>query len=585
MRRAAPAAAPAGVVLGVCSGATAAPAAWLTQRLVDELSAGGAAAGQVALLAGGAALLAGAGRAALHLTGIADAVVEARVRVDTARTLASACGRPAGTGFLDDPAEQDRLLMAARGAHEAPVTLVDSVTTAVAAVTGIATFVVVLARSWPWMLAALFATAVPVALVQRRLGRQMVRTTERAVASYRWSDYYAALFTAPATAREMRLYGAQRLLADRMSGHLATALEAEARQRQRNAVGQIGFTFANAAVAAVGSVAVALAVVRGDVTVGGLVLFAAAVTAVQGNIASLIVTTGELAVNLRVFGRFLDFVATAERSAPGGADRLEPLRDAVELQDVWFRYGPDRPWVLRGVTVRLAAGQTHALVGANGTGKSTLVNLLLRFYEPDRGRILWDGVDIATVAPERLRERLAGVLQEHVAYELSALENVTLGDVRRLGDRAAATDAAGRARVLHTVERLPAGWDTMLSTRRAGEDGTDGVTLSGGQWQRLALARAMLRADADLLVLDEPNAGLDPLAEHRLHTDLLRFGAGRTRLLISHRLGALRHADHIVVLDAGTVRESGTHAELMAAGGLYRELFTVQAEPYQLVRR
>jgi len=139
--------------------------------------------------------------------------------------------------------------------------------------------------------------------------------------------------------------------------------------------------------------------------------------------------------------------------------------------------------------------------------------------------------------------------------------------------------------VLPTVERLPAGWDTMLSTRRAGDDGADGVTLSGGQWQRLALARAMMRADADLLVLDEPNAGLDPLAEHRLHTDLMRFGVGRTRLLISHRLGALRSADHIVVLDAGSVYESGTHAELMAAGGLYRDLFTVQAEPYQPVRR
>ena len=573
------------MVLGVCSGATAAPAAWLTQRLVDELSAGGAPPGQVALLAGGAALLAGAGRAALHLTGIADAKVEARVRVDTARTLASACGRPVGTGFLDDPAEQDRMLMAARGAHEAPVMLADSVTTAVAAITGIAAFVFVLARSWPWMLAALLATAVPVALVQRRLSRQMVRTTERAVASYRWSDYYAALFTAPAPAREMRLYGTQRLLADRMSAHLATALHAEARQRQRNAAGQIGFTLANATVAAVGSVTVALAVVRGDVTVGGLVLFAAAVTAVQGNLASLIVTAGQLVVNLRVFGRFLEFVSTAERSAPGGADRLGPLRDAVELRDVWFRYGPDRPWVLRGVTLRLAAGQTHARVGVNGAGKSTLVSLLLRFYEPSRGRILWDGVDIATVAPERLRERMAGVLQDHVAYELTALENVTLGDVRRLGDRTAAADAAERARVLPTVERLPAGWDTMLSTRRAGDDGADGVTLSGGQWQRLALARAMMRADADLLVLDEPNAGLDPLAEHRLHTDLMRFGVGRTRLLIGHRLRALRSADHIVVLDAGSVCESGTHAELMAAGGLYRDLFTVQAEPYQPVRR
>ena len=411
----------------------------------------------------------------------------------------------------------------------------------------------------------------------------MFRTTERVVGSYRWSDYYAALFTAPAPAREMRLYGTQRLLADRMSGHLSTALHAEARQRRRNAAGQIGFTLANGAVAAAGSVVVALAVLHGAVTVGGLVLFGAAVTAVQGYLGSLIVTAGQVSVNLRVFGRFLDFVAAAERAAPGGADRLPPLREAVELRDVWFRYGPDRPWVLRGVTLRLPAGRTHALVGVNGAGKSTLVALLLRFYEPTRGRILWDGVDIATVAPQRLRERLAGVLQDHVPYELTALENVTLGDARRLGDRAAATTAAERARVLDTVERLPAGWDTMLSTRRADEDGAGGVTLSGGQWQRLAQARAMMRTDADLLVLDEPNAGLDPMAEHQLHADLMRFSAGRTRLLVSHRLGALREADQIVVLEAGVVRECGTHAELMAAGGTYRELFTLQAGPYQPV--
>ena len=332
IRRVAPGAAVAGLVLGAASGATAAPAAWLTRRLVDELAAGGARAAQVGLLAASAALLAGAGRAAVYLGAIPDATVEARVRVETSRALALASGRPAGTAFLEDPAAQDRLLLATRGAHEAPVQLIDSVSTVLGAVTGIATFVVVLAASWPWMLAALFATAAPIALVQRRLSRQMFRTTERVVGSYRWSDYYAALFTAPAPAREMRLYGTQRLLADRMSGHLSTALHAEARQRRRNAAGQIGFALANGAVAAAGSVVVALAVLHSTVTVGGLVLFGAAVTAVQGYLTSLIVTAGQVSVNLRVFGGFLDFVAAAERAAPGGADRLPPLREACRLR-------------------------------------------------------------------------------------------------------------------------------------------------------------------------------------------------------------------------------------------------------------
>ncbi|MEP6697913.1 MAG: ABC transporter ATP-binding protein [Pseudonocardiales bacterium] len=581
--RVAPGAALATLVLGTFSGAAAAPAAWLTKRLVDDLVHHGTSRLLIALLAGGALLLMGFGVMAAYLGGIPAATLEARIQIETESELAAACARHVGTRFLDDPQQQDRLLLAQRGAHETPGLVAYSATGLFSSVAGIAGYVVVLYASWPAMLIALFVTALPIALIQRTVSRRTLATAEWAAASYRWRDYYTGLFTNPVSARDMRLYGAEKLFVGRVATHLAAALWAEVRLQNRNSWAQMGFTLLNAIVAACGAIAVALAVARGSITVGDFVLFTAAVTAVQGKIVSLANTTGHVAVSLGIFTHFLDFVAASRpaRDVAGeGIARTEALQDAVEFRDVWFRYGEDADWVLRGLSMRLTAGRTHALVGVNGAGKSTMVNLLLRFYQPDRGQILWDGVDIATMDAGSLRARVAGVLQDFVPYELSALENITIGDLRRLGDRDAARQAAERARIAQTIDALPAGFDTMLSTRRSDDEGLDGVTLSGGQWQRIALARAMMRADADLLILDEPNAGLDPVAERDLHSDVIGMGGGRTRLLISHRLGALRHADQIVVLEHGVIREAGTHEALMAARGTYCELFTMQALPY-----
>jgi ATP-binding cassette subfamily B protein len=179
-----------------------------------------------------------------------------------------------------------------------------------------------------------------------------------------------------------------------------------------------------------------------------------------------------------------------------------------------------------------------------------------------------------------LRSRIAGVLQDTVPYELTAVDNITLGDLDHYGEVIVAQRAAEEAGVLARLERLPCGLETMLSTRRADADGDSGSTLSGGEWQRVAIARALARQNADLLILDEPTAGLDPEAEHDLHVRIMRLGVNRTRLLISHRLSALRAADHIVVLDQGRVVEQGRHEELLEARHVYAHLFNLQAAPY-----
>jgi len=280
-------------------------------------------------------------------------------------------------------------------------------------------------------------------------------------------------------------------------------------------------------------------------------------------------------------------VVSAEPDLPvqGRLQPVPPLSRGVELRDVWFRYADDHPWILRGVDLVIPHGRAVALVGLNGAGKSTVVKLLCRFYDPTRGAVLWDGMDLRSLPVPDLRRRIGAVFQDFMDYDLSAAENIAVGDLSALGDWARIGRAARAAGVHEVIAGLPSGPDTLLSrvffSQADKEDVETGVVLSGGQWQRVALARALLRDQQDLLILDEPSAGLDAEAEHEIHEQLRRLRRGRTSLLISHRLSTIREADNIIVLRDGRVTEQGPHAALMELGGAYARLFRLQARGYQ----
>jgi ATP-binding cassette subfamily B protein len=397
--------------------------------------------------------------------------------------------------------------------------------------------------------------------------------------------FYANLLVDYAAAKEIRLFGLGGFFRQRMMTELCGVHRAAERVDRRALAVHVGLALLGALTATGGLLWAVLAALHGQLTIGDLSVLVAALTAASSSLRAIITSVAMTSQALLMFRSYAEVVAErADLKQPPRPVQPGTPRRGIELDDVWFRYGPGQPWVLRGVSLFIPHGQAIALVGRNGAGKSTLVKLLCRFYDPDRGVIRWDDTDLRDIDIAGLRQRISVVFQDFVHYELSAAENIAVGDLDRADSRLALMMAAERSGIHAVLAALPKGYDTMLTRTYfdlADRDNPEtGVLLSGGQWQRLGLARALLRGDRDLLILDEPSSGLDAEAEYEIHTSLRAQRTGHATLLISHRLNTVRDADHIVVLDDGVVCEQGSHDALMARGGLYASLFTRQAEGY-----
>jgi ATP-binding cassette, subfamily B, bacterial len=275
------------------------------------------------------------------------------------------------------------------------------------------------------------------------------------------------------------------------------------------------------------------------------------------------------------FSDYEDFCAVArQRAEPARGNTAPAGFTELRLAGVTFSYPDAEKPAVRDISLTVHCGETIALVGENGSGKSTLAKLIAGLYRPDAGTVTWDGLDLSEVDPESLRERVAVVMQEPTRWPLSARQNITIGRYQRPASQPEVETAARRGDAHEFVTELSRGYDTLLSRHF-----TDGADLSGGQWQRLAVSRAFYR-DAPLLICDEPTANLDARAEHDVYQRLRELATGRTVVLISHRLASVRGADRIYVLDHGAITEEGDHDTLMAIGGTYATLFTLQASAY-----
>ncbi|GGV87490.1 multidrug ABC transporter permease [Streptomyces griseoloalbus] len=582
--KAAPGALLAYVALTLVSGALPVATAWLTKVTLDGL-VGGAELRTVLVPGIGLSLVGVCGGLVPQVTHYVRTQLERETGLLGQERLFQAVERFVGLGRFEDPRFLDRLRLAQQASSVTANQAVEGTLGSARAAFTIISFLGSLFLLNPVLTVLVLAAGVPMLLAELALSRRRARMLWRIGPTERRELFYSDLLASVEAAKEVRLFGIGAFLRERMLVERRAANTAKRAVDLREVVTQSGLGLLAALVSGGGLLWAIWAASAGMLSVGDITMLVAAVAGVQGALTQLAREVARTHQALLMFGHYVAVVTCGPDLPVVAVPRpLPALRSGIELRDVWFRYSDAHPWVLRGVNLHIPFGKTTALIGLNGAGKSTLVKLLCRFYDPTRGAVLWDGVDIRDVDVAALRRRISAVFQDYMEYDMTAAENIALGDVTKLDDQEWIRSSAMRAGIHDKLADLPKGYDTVLSRmflmESDEEGGRTGVVLSGGQWQRLALARAFFRDRRDLVILDEPSAGLDAVAEYEIHTSLKRHREGRTSVLISHRLGAVRNADRIVVLSEGRVIEEGDHHALTRDGGEYARLFALQASGY-----
>jgi len=508
------------------------------------------------------------------------------------RLLATAVRLPLAT--FEQPDFYDQLHRAQRGLDERLVQTMEHVfplpATLITAI-GLLLYVGSASLVFP---AILLAGLLPLTLINIRFYRRKWLLDRRATASERLLAYLDMLLTRREAAAEVRLFGLGNHLLERRQRVFREVQSERLDVARQELTASLSFgTGLPLSLALVMTGVVAL-VARGRLSLGYYAVYVGAIERFSSTFYVFLWSLTVLDNDLRYIRDLLDYLALSPEGAasalvpppsvhPTSAPSVPaarpstalPILPVIRFEAVSFAYPASPHVVLDGITLTIQPGETIALVGENGAGKSTLARLLLGLYTPTSGHITVDGDDLLDVDPVWWRSRVTAVFQEYVRYELTARENVGFGDLSRGDNQAAIEQAAARSGADGVIARLPGGYETLLGrTHATGQD------LSTGQWQKLALARAYLR-DAAVLVLDEPTAALDARAEVEVYRQFRAIAQGRSVLLISHRLGSARLADRILVLAGGRIVEEGSHADLLARGGRYAAMYTVQADWYR----
>ena len=479
--------------------------------------------------------------------------------------------------YFEDSDFYDRMQNARREGGYKPVELINDTFLIIQNMLTLISFALLMLRFSPWLVIILLVTSIPAFIAETRYSERGFRLLTRRAPETRQVNYLSRLLTEDTAAKEIKLFNLGGTLLKRYTTLFDKFFEEDKSLALRRATA--GFSLGLVATLGFyGSYAwIVWHTVQGKISLGDMTLYLAIFRQGQSTFQSILSAIGNIYENNLFMANFFEFLCLQPRMTFAGQQRKlpVPLRGGIEFRELGFRYPESDGWALRGVNLSIRPGEKIALVGHNGAGKTTLIKLLSRLYDPTEGSILIDGIDIRDLDPLELQQRIGVIFQDFVRYHLPVRENIGFGQIDAMGNPERIAAAARKSGAQAVVEELPQGYETML-----GRWFQDGHELSLGQWQKIALARAFMR-EAEILVLDEPTASVDARTEYEIFQNFKTLTAGKMAILISHRFSTVRMADRIAVIQEGRIAELGTHEELLRGGGIYAELFGMQAEGYR----
>lgn len=481
---------------------------------------------------------------------------------------------------FDDPVFYEKMENASREAGHRPLNVLSETFNIVSSVIELISFLIVLlsAPDLGWSVPVILAIAIPSAVINFIYRKKNFRYMRFRSKERRQMNYYSNVLVNKDQIKEVRMLD----LADTFIGRFLGVFTQYYRGLRRLILAESAWHIAIGVVSGATNllfyVLIAKMVFVGRIMIGDYSLYTGAILSVATCVETLIATSATIYEGTLFIDNLIVFMKEKQTVVPLIPSPEAPKRHVphtIEFRHVSFRYPGTSRDVLKDVNLTIHPGETVVLVGLNGAGKTTLIKLLTRLYDPTEGKILLDGVDLRHYEPRELYRIFGIIFQDFGRYAVTVEENICFGDIHKPADREQVTFAARQSTCAEYIESLPDGYDTPLM--RIFE--TNGTELSIGQWQKIAIARAFY-ADSDIMILDEPTASLDPMAEQEIYNQFDSLRKDKTTIFVSHRLSSATVADQIIVLEYGRVVENGTHRELMDRGGKYFELFSTQAKRY-----